>query len=164
MALPGVAPGQIWQDDCYYLDRETGACQRKYVLILALAPGGGDSVTACLHDEVARPGRTAGLLAGPTACGLLRRRTGRAAGSTELGGFQQRADAGPRGPGDARQERAHAVACAELGAARLLQGASLPAAVFRHHRASSEVDCRCGGIARMPVASRPPLNARARSD
>jgi len=59
MALPGVAPGQISQDYCYYLDRETGACQRKYVLILALAPGGGDSVTAVFttksHGLVEQP-------------------------------------------------------------------------------------------------------------
>jgi len=59
MAQPGVAPGQIWQDDCYYLDRDTGACQRKYVLILAVAPGGSDSVTAVFttksHGLVEQP-------------------------------------------------------------------------------------------------------------
>jgi hypothetical protein len=31
-------PGQVWRDDCYYLDRKTGECQRKYVLVLAVDP------------------------------------------------------------------------------------------------------------------------------
>jgi hypothetical protein len=31
MATAAVAaqPGQIWRDDCYYLNRKTGECQRK---------------------------------------------------------------------------------------------------------------------------------------
>lgn len=35
MPAVAVSPGQIWQDDCYYLDRQTGECMRKYLLILA---------------------------------------------------------------------------------------------------------------------------------
>lgn len=30
--------GQIWRDDCYYFDPNTGECKRKYVLILAVDP------------------------------------------------------------------------------------------------------------------------------
>lgn len=45
-----VAPGQIWQDECYYLDRQTGECKRKYVLILA-TDGNGDSVTAVFTSK-----------------------------------------------------------------------------------------------------------------
>lgn len=40
-----VVPGQIWQDNCYYLDTNTGECMRKYVLILAVHATSGDSVT-----------------------------------------------------------------------------------------------------------------------
>lgn len=35
-----VQPGQIWRDDCYYLDSTTGECRPKYVLILAIAQDG----------------------------------------------------------------------------------------------------------------------------
>ncbi|MEC5405136.1 hypothetical protein VOM14_06050 [Paraburkholderia sp. MPAMCS5] len=38
--------GQIWRDDCYYLNQETNACERKYVLILAVNEKGDDAVTA----------------------------------------------------------------------------------------------------------------------
>ena len=31
-----ASPGQIWQDDCYYLDRQSGECMRKYLLVLAV--------------------------------------------------------------------------------------------------------------------------------
>lgn len=37
--------GQIWQDDCYYLDVQTGQCMRKFVLVLAVDENSGDSVT-----------------------------------------------------------------------------------------------------------------------
>lgn len=46
MAGATAAPSQIWQDDCYYLDTATGKCMRKYVLVLAVEPKSGDSVTA----------------------------------------------------------------------------------------------------------------------
>lgn len=36
--------GQIWQDDCYYLNRDTGECERKYLLVLAT--DGNDGITA----------------------------------------------------------------------------------------------------------------------
>lgn len=35
-AVLAAHPGQIWRDDCYYLDRKTGEYQRKYLLV----PGG----------------------------------------------------------------------------------------------------------------------------
>lgn len=49
MAAIAVAPGQIWQDDCYYLDRQTGGCKRKYVLILAA--DAGDALTAVFTSK-----------------------------------------------------------------------------------------------------------------
>lgn len=45
-----VAPGQIWQDDCYYLDRLTGDCKRKYVLILS-GDVSGDAVAAVFTSK-----------------------------------------------------------------------------------------------------------------
>lgn len=45
-----AAPGQIWQDDCYYLDRKTGNCMRKYVLVLAVDDA-GDAVTAVFTSK-----------------------------------------------------------------------------------------------------------------
>jgi hypothetical protein len=50
MPKVSVAPGQIWRDDCYYLDRQTGECKRKYVLILA-ADAGGDALTAVFTSK-----------------------------------------------------------------------------------------------------------------
>ena len=44
-------PGQIWRDDCYYLDRASGECQRKYLLVLAVDPRGGDLVTAVFTSK-----------------------------------------------------------------------------------------------------------------
>ena len=44
-------PGQIWRDDCYYLDRATGECQRKYLLVLAVDPRGGDLVTTVFTSK-----------------------------------------------------------------------------------------------------------------
>jgi hypothetical protein len=43
MPKVAVSPGQIWQDDCYYLDTQTGECRRKFLLILA-TDGGGDAL------------------------------------------------------------------------------------------------------------------------
>lgn len=31
-----VKPGQVWQDDCYYLNAETQKCERKFWLVLAV--------------------------------------------------------------------------------------------------------------------------------
>lgn len=45
-----IAPRQIWQDDCYYLDRVTGECQRKYRLVLAV-DGSGDLLTAVFTSK-----------------------------------------------------------------------------------------------------------------
>ncbi len=49
-AVPARA-GQIWRDDCYYLDRQTGQCQRKYVLVLAVDARSGDAVTAAFTSK-----------------------------------------------------------------------------------------------------------------
>lgn len=49
--MPHAAPGQIWQDDCYYLDRETGTCQRKYVLVLATDAKRDNAVTAVFTKQ-----------------------------------------------------------------------------------------------------------------
>jgi hypothetical protein len=53
MAQAAVAaqPGQIWRDDCYYLERKTGECQRKYLLVLAVDRRGGDLVTAVFTSK-----------------------------------------------------------------------------------------------------------------
>jgi hypothetical protein len=45
-----IAPRQIWQDDCYYLDRVTGECQRKYRLVLAV-DGSGDLLNAVFTSQ-----------------------------------------------------------------------------------------------------------------
>lgn len=50
-AAAAAQPGQIWRDDCYYLDRKTGECQRKYVLVLAVDPRGRDLVTAVFTSK-----------------------------------------------------------------------------------------------------------------
>ena len=44
-------PGQIWQDNCYYLNRSTGACERKYVLVLAVDASRRDVVTAVFTSK-----------------------------------------------------------------------------------------------------------------
>lgn len=53
MATAAVAaqPGQMWRDDCYYLDRKTGRCQRKYVVVLAVDSRSGDVVTAVFTSK-----------------------------------------------------------------------------------------------------------------
>jgi len=52
MATVAVAqPGQIWRDDCYYLNRTTGECERKYLLVLAVDPRSGDWVTAVFTSK-----------------------------------------------------------------------------------------------------------------
>lgn len=51
MAAVAAQPGQMWRDDCYYLDRKTGECQRKYLLVLAVDPRSGDVVTAVFTSK-----------------------------------------------------------------------------------------------------------------
>lgn len=51
MAGPAAAPGQVWQDNCYYFDSATGECMRKYVLVLAVEPKSGDCVTAVFTSK-----------------------------------------------------------------------------------------------------------------
>lgn len=46
-----VAVGQIWRDDCYYLDKSSGECKRKYVLVLAVDPKTGDCVTVVFTSQ-----------------------------------------------------------------------------------------------------------------
>lgn len=45
MAAPKPLPGQVWKDDCYYFDPQTGECRRKYRLVLAVDPASGDCIT-----------------------------------------------------------------------------------------------------------------------
>lgn len=47
---PPPLPGQIWRDDCYYLDRSSGECMPKYILILA-TDRSGDLVTAAFTSK-----------------------------------------------------------------------------------------------------------------
>lgn len=50
--MPHLATaGQIWQDDCYYLDSQTGQCMRKFVLVLAVDTQSGDSVTVVFTSK-----------------------------------------------------------------------------------------------------------------
>jgi hypothetical protein len=49
--MPLAKPGQIWRDDCYYLDRSTGECQRKYVLVIAIDAASQDAVTAVFTSK-----------------------------------------------------------------------------------------------------------------
>ncbi len=50
--MPHLAiAGQIWQDDCYYLDNQTGQCMRKFVLVLAVDTQSGDSVTVVFTSK-----------------------------------------------------------------------------------------------------------------
>lgn len=58
-----LAPAQIWQDDCYYLNEETGRCERKYWIILAVSPDEEDLVTAVFTSK------SNGLIESP-ACSL----------------------------------------------------------------------------------------------
>jgi hypothetical protein len=53
MATAALAahPGQIWRDDCYYLDRKTGEYQRKYLLVLGVDPRSGDTTTAVFTSK-----------------------------------------------------------------------------------------------------------------
>lgn len=70
MAKIHVAPGQIWQDDCYYLDRQTGECKRKYVLILATDQG-GDAVTAVFTSKPHGLTETPACSLGPPRAGYF---------------------------------------------------------------------------------------------
>lgn len=65
-----VAPGQIWRDDCYYLDLRTGECKRKYVLILA-ADAGGDAVTAVFTSKPHGLTETPACSLGPPRAGYF---------------------------------------------------------------------------------------------
>lgn len=49
--MPRAVAGQIWRDNCYYLNRATGECERKYVLVLAVDAAAGDAVTAVFTSK-----------------------------------------------------------------------------------------------------------------
>lgn len=51
MAVATAVAGQIWRDDCYYFDPDTGKCMRKYVLVLAVEANSGDCVTAVFTSK-----------------------------------------------------------------------------------------------------------------
>lgn len=50
-AAAAAQVGQMWRDNCYYLDNNTGECQRKYLLVLAVDPRSGDVVTAVFTSK-----------------------------------------------------------------------------------------------------------------
>jgi len=50
-AVAAAQPGQVWRDDCYYLDRNTGECQRKYLLVLAVEERNGDVLTVVFTSK-----------------------------------------------------------------------------------------------------------------
>lgn len=52
MARIVAVAGQIWRDDCYYFDRVTGECKRKFVLVLAVDSTSGDLVTAVFTSNL----------------------------------------------------------------------------------------------------------------
>lgn len=45
-----MTPGQVWRDDCYYLDRQSKKCMAKYVLVLAVT-NVGDALTAVFTSK-----------------------------------------------------------------------------------------------------------------
>lgn len=51
MAGASATPGQLWQDDCYYLDPKTGECKRKYLLVLAVDAKTQDAVTVVFTSQ-----------------------------------------------------------------------------------------------------------------
>lgn len=51
MVAASLAPGQIWQDDCYYLDTQTGECKRKYLLVLAVDAKTQDAITVVFTSQ-----------------------------------------------------------------------------------------------------------------
>ncbi len=51
MPAASLAAGQIWQDDCYYLDTQSGECKRKYLLVLAVDAKTHDAVTVVFTSQ-----------------------------------------------------------------------------------------------------------------
>lgn len=51
MAAASLATCQIWQDDCYYLNPQTGECMRKYLLVLAVDAKTQDAVTVVFTSQ-----------------------------------------------------------------------------------------------------------------
>ena len=69
--MPLATPGQIWRDDCYYLDRSTGECQRKYVLVLAVDSIGKDCVTAVFTSKPNGLAESPACSSGPPRAGYF---------------------------------------------------------------------------------------------
>jgi hypothetical protein len=46
-----LMPGQIWQDDCYYLQPQSGECKRKYLLVLAVDSKTQDAITVVFTSQ-----------------------------------------------------------------------------------------------------------------
>ena len=51
MSAVSLAPGQIWQDDYYYLDPKSGECKRKYLLVLAVDAKTQDAITIVFTSQ-----------------------------------------------------------------------------------------------------------------
>lgn len=51
MPAASVTPGQIWHDDCYYLDQHSGECKPKYLLVLAVDTKTQDLVTVVFTSQ-----------------------------------------------------------------------------------------------------------------
>ena len=51
MPAVSLARGQIWQDNCYYLDSKTGECKPKYLLILAVDAKTKDAITVVFTSQ-----------------------------------------------------------------------------------------------------------------
>lgn len=66
-----VTVGQIWRDDCYYLDRDSGECKRKYVLVLATNPNTGDVLTAVFTSKPNGLTETPACSLGPPRAGYF---------------------------------------------------------------------------------------------
>ena len=51
MPVTASVPGQIWQDDCYYLDPQSSECKRKYLLVLAVNSKTQDAITVVFTSQ-----------------------------------------------------------------------------------------------------------------
>lgn len=146
-----VAPGQIWQDDCYYLDRQTGECKRKYVLVLAV-DGSGDSVTAVFTSKPHGLTEAPACSLGPPPCGLFCRCSGRCIQSAHVGGFQQPRYLGWFRSGHACIQWPDAAATANPAYRNFLRCVALCAAIRRHHYTAGPLDWRHCRYTQLPLS------------
>ena len=68
--LPAPRPAQVWLDTCYYFDRDTGECQPKYLLIVAVDRA-GDLVTVVFTSKSHGMGEAPPCSAGPPRAGYF---------------------------------------------------------------------------------------------